>query len=160
MTVSAVTVSANPARATLIPAESPAISQQALQSFVLQPGAWGGRGGEWFSRRLGLACKTLCGLAAPLTKCLCVCGSPRPGNTEPAHGVGLPPPGWVSSSHTQTPAGVPWWVSAWWLPLPLLLPSTPAHVGFALLCGWCSPRAYEATPHSQAGVPCQCQASQ
>ena len=42
MTVSAVTVSANPARATLIPAESTAISQQALQSFVLQPGAGGG----------------------------------------------------------------------------------------------------------------------
>lgn len=37
---------ANPARATSTPAESPAISQQALQSFVLQPVCvwWGGVG--------------------------------------------------------------------------------------------------------------------
>ena len=40
-----VTLNANLARAVLTPAESPAISQQALRSFVLQPVCvwWGGK---------------------------------------------------------------------------------------------------------------------
>ena len=79
---------------------------------------------------------------------------------KPAHEAGLLPPGRVPSSHTLSPAWAPWWVSARWLPLPSPLPSTPARDGFALLCGWCSPSAYEATTHSQAGIPCQSQASQ
>jgi len=60
-----VTLNANLARAASTPAKSPAISQQALRSFVLQPVCvWWGARCRWPSRRLGLECKIPCGPAA------------------------------------------------------------------------------------------------